>query len=154
MQHHVLVIHLKKDCVHTCRCAYWTEECVELCLCGCSHSQKPLMVIHHQEDCQFSKGMVPRLFSIPAAKISKAEIQVHTSPAGSPTQSWAWFYRGTLKVCSLPPVKGKLVGYPLVTQLVVWRQETHQCYHSTWTRKTTYGNGGGGGCDKFWLFGY
>lgn len=77
------------------------------------------MVIHHQEDCQFSKGMAPRLFSIAAAKISNAEIQVHKSPAVSPTQSWAWFYRGTLRVCSRTPVKRKVVGYPLVTQLVV-----------------------------------
>lgn len=27
----------------------------------CSHSQKPLMVIHHQVDCQFSQGTAATL---------------------------------------------------------------------------------------------
>lgn len=47
----------------------------------------------------------------PTGKNINAEIQVSRSPAAGPTQSRAWFHLGTEWVCSLAPVKEKVVGY-------------------------------------------
>lgn len=64
---------------------YWGILCLELCLCGCSHSGKPLMVIHHKEDCQFSQGTAAcRLYQSPLETCKNAGIQVCSSPAVSP----------------------------------------------------------------------
>lgn len=105
-----LTVYVVQDYVHTHHCSYCIEECVELCLRGCSHSQKPLMVIHHKEDCQFSQGTVGWLFLFPVEKNENAEIQVSASPAARLTQSQAWFHRGMQWVCSWLPVNGKVFG--------------------------------------------
>uniref|UniRef100_A0A665UYW6 Uncharacterized protein n=1 Tax=Echeneis naucrates TaxID=173247 RepID=A0A665UYW6_ECHNA len=48
--------------IHTQHCAHSAKECLDLPLWFCFHSQKPLMVIHHREDCTHSQGAAVTLF--------------------------------------------------------------------------------------------
>lgn len=48
---------------HPSLCLLYRGMCWVVCLWFCSHSQKPLMVIHHEDDCQFSQGTAVALLN-------------------------------------------------------------------------------------------